>query len=216
MNIVILGSPASGKGTQAELIAKEFNLFHFQTGDLARELAEKDARIREIVDSGKLVPENEMTIYALDYLHKKKSDLKDILFEGFPRFISQYEALENFLRAKGDDIDAVISLEISQEEAIRRISARRVCSSCGKTYNLVTNPPPSENICTCGGELVQRKDDSPESVEVRFEYYKENTKELIDYLGKEGKLIIVDGERPIDVIFEDIKKRLEAINGQNK
>lgn len=213
MNIVLLGAPASGKGTQAELLAKKFGLFLLQTGELSRDLAQKDARIKEIVESGKLIPQEEMTMYVLDYLHKQKTNLKDILFEGFPRFISQYEALEKFLKSKGDDIDAVISLDISQEEAIKRISSRRTCEKCGKVYNLVTNPPPAGK-CECGGNLVQRKDDLPESVKVRFGYYKENTKELIDCLDKKGKLIRVDGERPIEEIQKDLVKIIKGINGQ--
>jgi adenylate kinase len=208
MNIVILGAPASGKGTQSELLARKLKLFHFQTGELSRKLAKEDSRIKEIVDSGKLIPEEEMTMYALDYLHEKKPDLRDILFEGFPRFISQYEALEKFLKKKGDDIDAVISLDVSEKEAIRRISSRRICEKCGEVYNLMINPPP-KGKCKCGGKLIRRGDDNPKSVKVRFEYYKADTKELIDYLDKKGKLVRIDGERPIDVIFKDILNEIK-------
>jgi adenylate kinase len=208
MNIVILGAPGSGKGTQAELLVKELSLYHFQTGELSRKLAKKDTRIREIVDSGKLIPEQEMTMYVIDFLTKNHSEMSDILFEGFPRFISQHEALEKFLKTKGDDIDAVISLDISEEEAVARISSRRICKECGEVYNLVTDPPPEGGGCKCGGKLVQRGDDNPKSVKTRFEYYRNNTKELIDYLDVKGKLIRVDGERPIEVIFKDILERI--------
>lgn len=209
MNIVILGAPASGKGTQAEALANKFNLFLLQTGQLSRDLAKKDGRIREIVNSGELIPEEEMTMYVLDYLHDKKSGLKNILFEGFPRFISQYEALEKFLSLKGDNIDAVISLDISLEEAVRRISSRRICEKCGKIYNVITNPAPN-GICKCGGKLIQRKDDNPESVKTRFQYYRENTKELIDYLDKKGKLTRVNGERSIDEIHNNLVTIIES------
>src|SRR3990172_124955 len=212
MNIVVLGAPASGKGTQAQLLSEKFKLFHFQTGELSRSLAKKDPRIKKIVDSGKLIPEEEMTMYALDYLKENKSDLKNILFEGFPRFISQYGALEMFLKTKGDDIDAVIALDITEKEAIRRLSARRICENCGEVYNLITSPPPEAGKCgKCGGKLMQRADDKQESIKVRFTYYKDNTKKLIDYLDKKGKLLRVDGERPIEVIFEDILERLKKI-----
>jgi adenylate kinase len=213
MNIVILGAPASGKGTQAQLLSEKLNLFHFQTGELSRDLAKKNKRIKEIVESGKLIPEEEMTMYALDYLTKLKPDYKNILFEGFPRFISQYEALEEFLKVKGDDIDYVISLDIDEKEAIKRLSSRRTCNKCGEVYNLVTKPPAKKGLCECGGKLIQREDDKPKSIKVRFVYYKKNTKKLIDYLDKRNKLIRIDAARPIDVIFQDILKKLEVKNG---
>ena len=213
MNIVLLGAPASGKGTQARLLSERLNLFHFQTGELSRNLAKKDKRIKEIVDSGRLIPEEEMTMYTLDYLKEAKSDFKSILFEGFPRFISQYEALEEFLKVKGDDIDAVVSLDIDKKEAIKRLSARRTCKNCGKVYNLITNPPEKQGLCECGGKLFQREDDDPKSVKLRFEYYRNNTEKLINYLDKKGKLVRVDASREIDVIFKDILQKLGVKNG---
>lgn len=207
MNIVLLGSPASGKGTQAEILSKKFSLFHLSTGDIARRLAETDPRIREIVNSGKLIPPEEITMHVLDFLEKNKPDLKDILFEGFPRFISQYEALDNFLKSKGDDIDVVISLEVPIEEAVKRISSRWVCPKCGEIYNIETNPPRLSGVCDkCGGVLTQRDDDKPEAVRTRFEYYIDNTKELIDYVDSKGKLTRVDGDRPIDEIAKDLER----------
>ena len=212
MNIVLLGSPASGKGTQANLLCEKFNLYHLSTGDVSRKLAETDQRIKEIIDSGKLIPAEEITMHVINFLTNEKSDLKDILFEGFPRFITQYEALDNFLKNKGDDIDLVISLEVGQEEAVKRISSRRVCSNCGENFNILTKPPKIEGKCDkCGGELIQRVDDSEESVKVRFEYYKNNTKELIDYVDRLGKLTRVDGERPIDEIQKDLVSLVEKL-----
>lgn len=209
MNLVLLGAPGSGKGTQAQLLAKRLGLFHFQTGELSRQLAKENKRIKDIVDSGKLIPQEEMTMYALDYLNKVKPDYKNILFEGFPRFVSQYEALEKFLQNKGNDIDSVITLDISKKEAVMRISSRRICKKCGEVYNLVTNPPPKKNTCgKCSGELYQRDDDNEKSVEVRFKYYRDNTKSLIDYLDRKNKLIRINGERPIEDIFQDTLKKL--------
>ncbi len=212
MNIVLLGSPASGKGTQADILCHEFGLFHLSTGDVSRKLAQTDPRIKEIVESGKLIPSEEMTMHVLDFLKDEKPDLKNILFEGFPRFITQYEALANFLSTKGDAIDLVISLDVSESVAIERISSRRVCESCGENFNTVTKPPKKDGICDkCGGKLIQRKDDNPESVKVRFKYYQENTKELIDYLDNKGILTKVDGERPIDEIASDLHKIVEKL-----
>jgi len=209
MNIVLLGAPGSGKGTQAERIAADFNLYHLQTGAIARSLAEEDERIRKLVDSGQLIPAEEMTMHVIDFLSHRENGLSDILFEGFPRFVSQYEALANFLEDKGDDIDIVFTLDISQEEAVKRISSRRICSKCGEVYNLVTNPPSVEDVCKCGGKLIQRKDDNPDSIKVRFQAYRDNTKELVDYLDQKGKLTRIDGERSIDEIYQDIKQRIE-------
>ena len=212
MNIVLLGSPASGKGTQADLLCQKFGLFHLSTGNVARGLAEKDERIKEIVNSGKLIPEEEMTMYVIDFLSKERSDLKDILFEGFPRFISQYEALASFLTTKGDDIDVVISLEVSEKVAIDRVSERRVCSGCGENYNLLTKPSREEGKCDkCGGKLIQRADDNPRAVRVRLRYYRDNTKALIDYLDVKGKLTKVDGERAIKEIHQELVQIVEKI-----
>lgn len=212
MNIVLLGTPASGKGTQAAILCQKFGLYHLSTGEIARKLAAKDSRIKEIIDSGKLIPHEEMTMYVLEFLGENKADLKDILFEGFPRFVPQYEALENFLHTNGDDIDIVISLDVTEEEAIRRISSRWVCSKCGENFNTVTKPPKLKGLCDiCGGALVQRDDDKPESVKVRFRYYQENTKVLIDYLDSRGKLTRVNAERPIDDIAKDLEEIINRL-----
>lgn len=211
-NIILLGAPASGKGTQAEILSKKLKLYLFQTGDLARKLAEKDERLRKILSSGKLVPEEEMAMYVVDYLARKRPRLKNILFEGFPRFVNQYQALSEFLKTMGDDIDAVISLDVSEKAAIERISGRRICSSCKETYNLVTNPPKNPGICDrCGGKLIQREDDKPDAVRVRFKYYEDNTKELIDYLSRHKKLIRINGEGSIEEITGEILKKLQHV-----
>lgn len=211
MNIVLLGSPASGKGTQAELLCQKFGLYHLSTGEVSRELAKKDARIKDIVDSGKLIPQEEMTMHVINFLAGRRPELKNILFEGFPRFIPQYEALEGFLKTNGDDIDKVFSLEVSRQEAVRRISARRTCEKCGRVYNLITNPPKKTAACECGGKLTLRKDDEAESIKIRFEYYKENTEKLIAYLDKKGKLVKVNGERPIKDIQNDLVREIESL-----
>ncbi len=215
MNIVLLGPPASGKGTQADILCREFGLYHLATGDLSRKLAETDPEIKRIYDEGKLIPAELISMHVINFLDKNKSDLKDILFEGFPRFISQYEALDSFLRNKGDDIDAIISLDVSEEEAVKRISSRRICSKCGEPYNLITKLPKKENTCDlCGGSLIQRTDDNPEAVKVRFQYYMDNTKELIDYVESLGKLTRVNGERPIEEISKDLFKIVSDIKSK--
>src|SRR3989339_281942 len=204
MNIVILGAPGSGKGTQSEMITKKFGLFYLQAGELAREWGKTNPRIQQIVEKGELVPEEEMTEYVKQYLEKNVPDTQNILFEGFPRFISQFEEYERWLFAKGQKIDSIVSLDITQDAAIRRLSSRRVCQKCGQVYNLVTNPPAVSGICKCGGSLIQRDDDNPESIKIRFEYYHNNTQKLISYLAGRGRLIRIDADRPIKTVFKAI------------
>ncbi len=216
MNIILLGAPASGKGTQAQLLAKKLKLFNFKSGDLSRTLASGNERLKKIIDSGELVPEDEMSMYVVDFLARHRPETRDILFEGFPRFISQFEALQKFLLTKGDDIDAVISLDMREEDAIARISSRRVCVKCGQTYNLISNPPKKEGKCDkCGGNLAQRDDDTPKSIKVRFNFYHKNTKELINYLAKKKSLIRVNANKPVEEVFAEIVEGLKHVKKRN-
>jgi adenylate kinase len=215
MNIILLGPPGSGKGTQAEKLSTELNLFYLQTGSLAREWSKNDPKIKEIVDSGKLIPEELMTPYVMQYLETKVPEGKNILFEGFPRFINQYQQYEKWLGTKGQKIDAVISLDISEDSVVKRLSSRRICENCGEVYNLITNPPPEADVCHCGGPLIQRADDNPESIKVRFRYFHENTQQLINYLRQQNKVIGIDADRPIETIFNDIIDNLKNYERQN-
>ncbi|KKR30308.1 hypothetical protein A2715_03045 [Candidatus Woesebacteria bacterium RIFCSPHIGHO2_01_FULL_39_32] len=214
MNLVLLGAPGSGKGTQAEKLSQKLNLFYLQTGELSREWAKTDKRIRNIINGGKLIPEKEMTNYVMKYLEKRVPKGTNILFEGFPRFISQYEEYEKWLASKRQKIDAVVSLDISEKEAVKRLSGRRICEKCGEVYNVITNPPKESGKCDkCKGKLIQRDDDRPEAIKVRFRYYRNNTKKLIDYLDNKEKLIRVDAVRPINVIYLEILEKLGVKNG---
>ncbi len=208
MNIIILGPQGSGKGTQAKLLAEKLNLFYFESGKFLRKLAESDERINEIVNKkGGLIPDKQMFSLFSDFLDKKKSDGQNILLDGFPRSLKQYALLKNWLNQKGQKINSAILLNISERESIRRLSARRICAECGTLYNLITNPPPTKN-CKCSGVLIQREDDRPEAIKKRLTAYKRQTEPLIDLLRKEGILIEVDGERPIEIIHKNILARL--------
>jgi adenylate kinase len=213
MNIILLGMPGAGKGTQAEILVKNLGLEMMQSGELSRDWAAKDERIAKIVRSGKLIPEKEMTDYVLGYLEKNIPEADNILFEGWPRFITQYQDLEKWLKKKGKSIDAIVFLEIDEDIVIKRLSSRRICSKCGEIYNLITNAPKKKNACDkCGGKLRRRKDDNPKSIKIRFEYYRNNTGKLVDYLRKNKDVIVVDADRPIEVISEDVIARLKEKN----
>jgi adenylate kinase len=208
MNIIILGPPGSGKGTQARRIVESLNLSYFESGEFSRKLAKASPRIEKIVGGGGLIPEEEMTKYVAEYLEKEIPGGRNILFDGYPRFITQYKFLEHWLENEGSRIDKVFLFEVSDKETIRRLSARRICGKCGTVYNLITNPPPGER-CKCGGELIQRDDDKPEVIKERLKVYKENTLPMVEYIEKRGILERVDAERPIDTIYLDLIQRIE-------
>jgi len=163
------------------------------------------------MEKGELIPEEEMTRYVSDFLEDNVDDFDNILFDGYPRFVTQYQFLENWLKEKGSAIDVVIVLGVGEDEIIKRLSARRVCAKCEKVYNLITNPPP-EGKCECGGELVLREDDKPEVIKERFEWYRENTLPMIEHVRKvsSGKVVEVDGARPIDAVHKDILGRVKS------
>lgn len=205
MNIIILGPPGSGKGTQARLLVDSLGLFYFESGKFLRELARKDLRIAEIINKGELIPEEEMTKYVTSYLEGKIPDTKNILFDGYPRFATQYRFLRRWLSSKDSKVDCVIMLKVSEKEIIRRLSARRRDKETGKIYNLITNSPPKS---VPESRLIHRKDDKPEVIKERLREYNENTLPMISFIEKEGILMEVDGERSIKEIFSDIMARL--------
>lgn len=210
MNIIILGPQGSGKGTQAQLLRDHFGLFYLEAGSFLREVARKNKRIDELINKkGELLPDEEVFELITKYLEKEKPNRENILFDGFPRSLRQYELLKGWLKKCNKKVDYAIFLDVSEAESIKRLSARRVCLKCAKVYNLVTNPPNNAfGKCECGGDLIRREDDNPEIIAKRLKLYKEKTKPLLEVLKKEKILVNVDGERPVDVIFEDIVQKL--------
>jgi len=205
VNIIILGPQGSGKGTQAELLVDKFGLFYFESGKFLRKLAKKDRRIDEIISKrGELIEDREMFSYMSERLEKEVPAGQGVLLDGYPRSIAQYELLKEWLKARGAKVDWAIFLDISEKESVRRLSARRISKKTGKIYNLITNPPPSGV-----GKLIQRSDDKPAVIRKRLALYKETTEPLIKVLAKESILMKINGERPIEVIFEDIINRLK-------
>lgn len=202
MNILLLGPQGSGKGTQARILTEKFNFFYFESGAYLRKIAEKDEGIRRLLSEGKLVPDREMTSYLTAFLDSKNL-YDDIIFDGFPRTLPQYEFLRNWLNQKKVSIDLVLVLKISEEETIRRLSARRIDPRTGKIYNLITDKPPADVDVK---ELIQREDDKPKAIEKRLKLYREQTEPLISELRKDSKVIEINGERPIEEIANDLER----------
>ncbi len=210
MNIIIFGPQGSGKGTQAELLAKKLNLFFFESGRFLRKVAKTDPSVDEVINKkGELLSDEKTFSLASRFWEEKVPNGKNMILDGYPRSIKQLELFEDWLKERGSKIDKAILLEVSKETSIKRLSARRTCEKCGKVYNLITNPPPKDG-CSCGGKLIQREDDKPGSIEKRLSKYAEVTEPMIKILEKRGILERVGGERGIEVISEDIISRLKT------
>jgi len=210
MNIIIFGPQASGKGTQAHILAEKLGLFYLSTGDLFRKLSKEDAKVKKLVESGDL-PSDELAFSLLKrFLKEEHNSFENIIFDGFPRNINQFFMLKDWLKDNGSKIDNAILLDISDKEAIRRLSARRWCNSCKEIFNLVTNPPKKPNMCDkCGGELVQREDDKFEAIEKRLSLYRNVTQPLIDIFEKEGIFKKINGEQSIENISKELLSFLQ-------
>ena len=205
MKLVLLGAPGAGKGTQATKIAEAFKIPHISTGDIFRKNLKEGTPVglkaKAYIDKGQLVPD-EVTNEIVE-LRLKEADCKDgYLLDGFPRNIMQAGALEKMCAP-----DKVINLDVDLKALADRLTGRRVCAKCGESYHISTK---KDNVCTrCGGELIQRADDTLETVNKRLSVYEQSTAPLIEYYEKKGKLLRVDGMQAIDDVFASIKKALE-------
>lgn len=208
MNILLIGPQGSGKGTQARLLVEKLGLFYFESGSFLREIAEKNEKVREMLSVGTFVPDKEMVSYVTAYLDEK-GIYDNILFDGFPRSIVQYDFLKSWLKDKKAKIDLVLVLKISEEETIRRLSSRRQDPKTGRIYNLITDPPP-DNVDKSA--LIQRDDETPDAIRKRLGWYQDLVVPLITQLKKESKVVELDGERPIEEIQEDLVKEIESLN----
>lgn len=214
MKIIMLGAPGAGKGTQAKKIAEKYQIPHVSTGDIFRfnikEGTELGRKAKEYMDQGALVPD-ELTIGMLmDRIQKE--DCKDgYVLDGFPRTIPQAESLQKAITEMGQQIDFALSVDVSDENIINRMSGRRACISCGATYHIVYNPSKIPGVCdVCGSELVLRDDDKPETVKKRLSVYHDQTRPLIDYYKEAGVLVNVDGTQELNKVFSDITDILGA------
>jgi adenylate kinase len=210
MNIIIFGPQASGKGTQAKFLAEKLGLFYVSTGDLFRQLSKTNSEVKNLVEKGEL-PSDDLAFSLLTkFIETNHKNYDNIIFDGFPRNVNQFFLLKSWLSKHSSKVDNAILLNIGDEEAIRRLSARRICTNCKEIFNLITKPPKNKDMCDkCGGELFQREDDKVEAIEKRLKLYREVTKPLIDIFNKERIFVEVNGERPIEKISEELLNILQ-------
>ncbi|MDD6807372.1 MAG: adenylate kinase [Oscillospiraceae bacterium] len=209
MNIIFLGAPGAGKGTQAEIVAQKFNIPTISTGNIIREAlktgTEMGLKAKSYIESGKLVPD-EVVIGIIKERLEKGDCGNGFILDGFPRTIPQAEALD----AMGIVIDKVVDIEVPDECIMERMTGRRVCGSCGASYHLIFKKPAQDGICdSCGAELVQRKDDAPDTVADRLSVYHEQTEPLKSYYSDKNRLGIVDGLGDVADITERVLSVLE-------
>ncbi len=215
MRLIFIGPPGAGKGTQAESICSTYGVIQLSTGDILRQNRKNGTELGKLaqsyMDAGELVPDN--IIIDMIKVELQKPELKNgYLLDGFPRTVNQAEALDELLKEMQQKLDSVLVLEVPNEELVKRLTARRTCKSCGKSYHLIFNPPAIENICdVCGGELFQRDDDKEEPIMNRLKVYVNQTKPLINYYSQKSIAKYIDGVGNIEEIFQRIKVVLNNI-----
>ncbi len=212
MRLIFLGPPGAGKGTQAEFICRDFHIKQLSTGDLLRfhrkQGTELGRKAQQYMDRGELVPDT----LIIDMIKEElvKPEYKNgYLLDGFPRTIAQAEALDKLLEELNQKLDYVLILDVQTEEIVTRLTARRTCKICGKTYHLIFNPPKVDGKCDIdGGELYQRTDDNEETVRNRLAVYEKQTKPLIDFYTKKGIAYFINGQGEIEKIYKQIQEIL--------
>ncbi|NHA43764.1 adenylate kinase [Staphylococcus schleiferi] len=215
MNIILMGLPGAGKGTQATEITKKYPIPHISTGDMFRKAIKDETELgkeaKSFMDRGELVPD-EVTVGIVKERISEDDAKKGFLLDGFPRTIEQAEALNSILEELGRTIDAVVNIEVPEEELMNRLTGRRICEICGTTYHLVFNPPKVEGVCGLdGGKLYQREDDNPETVANRLKVNVKQSKPILDFYSKQGVLKNIDGSRNIDEVTADVINILESL-----
>lgn len=214
MNIILMGPPGAGKGTQAANLVKEYGLTHISTGDIFRKALKEQTKYGVIakyfMQFGHLVPDDYTIQMVREYLQENEFP-KGFILDGFPRTIIQARELESIAKEFKFEIDAVINLDIELDRLVPRLSGRRTCKECGASYHIEYNPPKVEGVCdVCGGELYQRPDESEDAVKVRLDTYEKQTSPLIDYYTMKGQITNINGDQSMEDVFKDIKASLEV------
>ncbi len=214
MNLMLLGAPGAGKGTQSAKLIERYGLVHIATGDILRAAVAAGTPLgiaaKGYMDRGELVPD--MVVIGLVKARLAEPDAaKGFILDGFPRTVAQAEALERALDELGLKLDAVISIDVDKRVLVDRLTARRTCRQCGAIFNVLAQPEVASGVCpSCGGELYQRDDDTVETVTNRLNVYESSTAPLVAYYERKGILHHVGGDRPVEAVFEAIRAIVEA------
>ena len=212
MNLLIMGPPGAGKGTQAEELVKKLQITHISTGDMFRnaisEGTEMGKKAKEYMDKGELVPDSVVVGMVKERLSRSDCD-RGFLLDGFPRNVVQAEALDEKLNDLRRSLDGVVNIVVPREKIIERLTGRRICRSCGASYHVVFKKPRVDGICdSCGGEIYQRSDDNEAAVNNRLYIYDASTEPLIDYYAKKNLLKNINGDQEIKKVMNDIMDSL--------
>jgi adenylate kinase len=215
LDIVLLGAPGSGKGTQAERLQSWLPLPHISSGELFREVMERETELGKLVkgyvERGELVPD-EITIRMVAERIAEPDCAEGVILDGFPRTLTQARALDALLEQMGRRISIVLNIEVEKQVLLERLSGRWVCSQCERNYHRQNNPEQVRGICdVCGGKLEQREDDRPETQRRRINVYEEQTAPLIRYYRERGVLTDIDGEQEVDAVAQEIKRAVEPL-----
>jgi len=211
MNLILFGAPGAGKGTQAELLARRYGLVRLSTGDLLRDAMREGTELgreaKRYYDAGELVPDGVILGMVRETM-QGAADAAGFIFDGFPRTVTQAEGLQALLDDVGQPLDAVVVLEVDDEEIVRRLGARLSCPQCGAVYNRDSNPPKEEGICDrCGTPLTQREDDRPETVRRRLAVYRDQTAPLIGFYEQTDTPVHhVNGDRAVDEVQSELRR----------
>jgi adenylate kinase len=217
LNMIIMGSPGAGKGTQADLIASSYKIPHISTGDMFRDIL-KDSKseialeLKSYVEKGELVPDD--VVLKMVRIKLSEGDSKNgFILDGFPRTMEQTKGLDRLLQELKIDIDLVLYLDASLDVILERLTGRRVCMHCGANYHIKYSAPSEEGLCDrCGGELYQREDDKEETIKRRLEVYRDQIEDIMLFYEKKGNLFKVSGDLPAQDVFELVKERLKSID----
>jgi adenylate kinase len=212
MNIILLGPPGAGKGTQAKMLVGKYQIPQISTGDILRAAVKEGSPLgkeaKACMDKGELVPDS-VVIGIVEERIQQPDCAKGYMLDGFPRTVPQAEALDGMLKNLSSQIDHVVSIEVANEELVGRLTGRRTCRDCGAGFHVMFDPPDKEGVCDkCGGELYQRDDDNVETVTSRLEVYESQTMPLIDYYTAQGKIRPIDGVGEIKEIFKRVTQVL--------